>query len=136
MEELFLKNIPAFLATIGLILYFLIMGVVFISRPVKSAEAFSISPTDNAGITEIRVYYGGISLALGGFLAYIMFALENPMASLIGGLIFATTVLVTRTIFLFVDKGWKSPYTKIAIPAEVFFVIILWACYLASKAFY
>ncbi len=136
MKDLFLTNIPAFIATTGLIFYFLVMGIVFISRPVKSAEAFSISPTDNAGITEIRVYYGGISLALGGFLAYILFALENPMVSLVGGLFFATTVLVTRTIFLFLDKGWKSPYTKLAIPAEVFFVTVLWTCFFVSKAIY
>ena len=30
---------------------------------------------------------------------------------------------VTRTIFLFVDKGWKCPYTKLAIPAEGLFVV-------------
>lgn len=133
MKEIFMSNIPASVATIGLIVYFLGMGVTFIVSPVKNAKAFAVKPVDNAGVTEIRVYYGGISLALAGFLGYLMFGLEMPEASLIGGLFFATTVFVTRTIFLFVDKGWKCPYTKLAIPAEGAFVIALWACFVISK---
>lgn len=130
------KNIPASVAVVCLIGYFWGMAVVFIASPLKNAESFSIKPVDNAGKTEIRVYYGGISFALGAFLLYLILALETPVYSLVGGLFFATTVFVTRTIFLCVDKGWKCPYTKLAIPAEGFFVIALWTCFILSKVLY
>ena len=105
MKEILMSNIPAAVATIGLVLYFFGMAIVFIISPLKNAESFSVKPVDNAGITEIRVYYGGISGALGGFLLFLMLALKTPYYSMIGGLFFATTVFVTRTIFLCVDKG-------------------------------
>lgn len=136
MKEIIMSNVPAAVAAIGLILYFFGMAIVFITKPLKNAESFSVKPVDNAGITEIRVYYGGISGALGGFLLFLMLALKTPYYSMIGGLFFATTVLVTRTIFLFVDKGWKCPYTKLAIPAESLFVIALWICFILSKTMY
>ncbi|MBN2651335.1 MAG: DUF4345 family protein [Spirochaetales bacterium] len=132
MKEIIMSNLPASIATIGLCLYFAGMAIVFILSPVKNAKKFAVQPVDNAGVTEIRVYYGGISLALAIFLGYIMLGVGMPRVSLIGGVIFATTVLVTRTIFLFVDKGWKCPYTKLAIPAESLFVIALWVCFLLS----
>lgn len=134
MKEILMSNLPAGFATVCLVLYFFGMAVVFITKPLKNAESFSIKPVDNAGKTEIRVYYGGISFALGAFLLYLAYATKTPMHSLVGGMFFATTVFVTRTIFLFVDKGWKCPYTKLAIPAEGAFVIALWTCYfLATK---
>lgn len=135
-KEIFSSNIPAAVAVICLIGYFWGMAIVFISKPLKNAESFSIKPVDNAGKTEIRVYYGGISFALGAFLLYLTIALKTPVYSLAGGLFFSTTVFVTRTLFLFVDKGWKCPYTKLAIPAEGFFVIALWTCYILSKVLY
>ncbi|MBQ1995315.1 MAG: DUF4345 family protein [Clostridia bacterium] len=133
MKEILISNIPAGFATVCLALYFFGMAVVFITKPLKNAESFSIKPVDNAGKTEIRVYYGGISFALGAFLLYLAYATKTPMHSLVGGMFFATTVFVTRTIFLFVDKGWKCPYTKLAIPAEGAFVIALWTCYFLAK---
>ncbi|MBQ1967037.1 MAG: DUF4345 family protein [Clostridia bacterium] len=133
MKEILMSNIPAGFATVCLALYFFGMAVVFITKPLKNAESFSIKPVDNAGKTEIRVYYGGISFALGAFLLYLAYATKTPMHSLVGGMFFATTVFVTRTIFLFVDKGWKCPYTKLAIPAEGAFVIALWTCYFLAK---
>ena len=136
LKEIFFSNLPAGIAVIGLVLYFFGMAVVFISDPIKNAESFAVKPVDNAGKTEIRVYYGGISFALGAFLLYLTFALKTPVYSLVGGLFFATTVLVTRTIFLCIDKGWKCPYTKLAIPAESAFVIALWVCYYLSKTLY
>lgn len=136
MKEIFMSNIPASIAVIGLVGYFFGMAVVFMASPVKHAKEFSVQPFDKAGVTEIRVYYGGISLALGAFLLFLTFALKTPVYSLIGGLFFSTTVFVTRTIFLFVDKGWGCPYTKLAIPAEGFFVIALWACFILSKILY
>ena len=136
MKEIFFSNLPAGIAVIGLVAYFFGMAIVFITNPVKNAEAFAVKPVDNAGKTEIRVYYGGISFALGAFLLYLTIALKTPVYSLVGGLFFATTVLVTRTIFLFVDKGWKCPYTKLAIPAESAFVVALWVCFILSKVLY
>ncbi len=136
MKEIFFSNLPAGIAVIGLVAYFFGMAVVFITNPIKNAEAFAVKPVDNAGKTEIRVYYGGISFALGAFLLYLTIALKTPVYSLVGGLFFATTVLVTRTIFLFVDKGWKCPYTKLAIPAESAFVVALWVCFILSKVLY
>lgn len=136
MKELFFSNIPASIAVIGLVGYFFGMAIVFIISPIKNAEAFAIKPVDNAGKTEIRVYYGGISFALGAFLLYLTFALGTPVYSLVGGLFFSTTVFVTRTIFLCVDKGWKCPYTKLAIPAEGLFVVALWTCFILSKVLY
>lgn len=136
MKEIFFSNLPAGIAVIGLVLYFFGMAIVFITNPIKNAESFSVKPVDNAGKTEIRVYYGGISFALGAFLLYLTLALKTPVYSLVGGLFFSTTVLVTRTIFLCIDKGWKCPYTKLAIPAESAFVVALWACYYLSKTLY
>ena len=136
MKEILMSNIPAAVAVICLACYFFGMAIVFIISPIKNAESFSVKPVDNAGKTEIRVYYGGISFALGAFLLYLTYATKTPVHSLVGGLFFATTVFVTRTIFLFVDKGWKCPYTKLAIPAEGLFVIALWTCFILSKTLY
>lgn len=136
MKEIFFSNLPTGIAVIGLVLYFFGMAVVFITNPIKNAESFAVKPVDNAGKTEIRVYYGGISFALGAFLLYLTLVLKTPVYSLVGGLFFATTVLVTRTIFLCIDKGWKCPYTKLAIPAESAFVIALWVCFYLSKTLY
>ncbi len=136
MKEILMSNIPASVAVIGLVAYFFGMAVVFVSSPVKNAEKFSVKPVDNAGKTEIRVYYGGISFALGAFLLYLTVALKTPVYSQAGGLFFATTVFVTRSIFLCVDKSWKCPYTKLAIPAEGMFVVALWTCFILSKVLY
>ena len=64
LKELWNTNPPALFAVICLIGYFWGMAVMFIIKPLKNAESFSIKPVDNAGKTEIRVYYGGISFAL------------------------------------------------------------------------
>ncbi len=133
IKEIWAANPPAAFATICLALYFFGMAVVFITSPLKNAESFSIKPVDNAGKTEIRVYYGGISFALGAFLLYLAFATSTAFHSLVGGMFFATTVFVTRSVFLCVDKGWKCPYTKLAIPAEGAFVIALWVCFFLAR---
>ena len=131
--EILKSDIPAAVAAVCLCLYFFGMAIVFIASPIKNAESFSVKPVDNAGKTEIRVYYGGISGALGGFLLFLLLDLNTPYYSMVGCLFFATTVLSVRTIFLFVDKGWKCPYTKLAIPCESLFVIALWTCFFLSK---
>ena len=132
MLEIISQNIAATVATIGLCIYFFGTALVFILNPVKSAEKYSMKPKDEAGVTEIRVYYGGISFALGLFLAIRAFVFGKPFYSLIGGLIFSNTVFFTRFAFTFVDKSWKCAYTKLAIPAEFAFIIALWVCFIIS----
>lgn len=129
-------NAPATVATVCLIGYFTAMGIMFIPFPIENAKMFSVQPIDQAGKTEIRVYYGGISWALAIFLAFLALSLGTPYYSMIGGMIFATSVLTIRTIFTFVDKGWSCAYTKLAIPAESAFVIALWTCFFISKSMY
>lgn len=126
MKELLMSNIAASIATIGLCIYFFCTAAVFMVQPVKFADLYSMQPKDNAGITEIRVYYGGISFALGLFLAILAFGFGQPFYSLVGGLVFANVVLWTRLAFTFVDKAWDCPYTKLALPAEAVFVVALW----------
>ena len=128
------NNIAATVATIGLVIYFLCTAVVFITNPIKFGKNYSVQPVDNAGKTEIRVYYGGISFALGLFLAVLAFVFGHPFYSLVGGLIFANTVFFTRLTFTFVDKSWSCPYTKLAIPAEGAFIVVLWICFAIAVA--
>ncbi len=134
MLEVLQHNIAATVATVGLCVYFLGTAIVFISKPLKFAEQYSMLPKDEAGKTEIRVYYGGISFALGLFLALLTFVFQKPFYSLVGGLIFSNTVFFTRLTFTFVDKGWKCAYTKLAIPAEGAFVVALWICFAVAVA--
>jgi len=133
MKEILLESIPVTIAIIGLALYFFGMAIIFVAKPVKNAAMFAIKPDGPAGITEIRVYYGGISFALGLFLLILFF---NGLGSyaLIGGLIFANVVFFTRFIFTFVDKGWKEKYTKLAIPTEAVFIALLWLMFFLRKA--
>ena len=134
MLEVIKHNYAATVATIGLCIYFFITAAIFILKPIKFADNYSMKPKDEAGKTEIRVYYGGISFALGLFLAILAFVFQKPFYSLIGGLIFSNTVFWTRLIFTFVDKGWKCAYTKLAIPAEGLFIVALWICFAVAVA--
>lgn len=134
LKEAISHNIAATVATICLMIYFLGTAIVFISKPLKYGKNYSIQPVDNAGKTEIRVYYGAISAALGLFLGFLAFACAKPFYALCGGLFFSNAVFWTRLIFTFVDKGWKCPYTKLAIPAEGAFILALWICYIIAKA--
>ena len=77
LKEIWAENTPAAFAVLCLIGYFWGMAIVFIAKPLKNAESFSIKPVDNAGKTEIRVYYGGISFALGTFLLYLALTLHT-----------------------------------------------------------
>ena len=134
LKEIISDNIAAKVATLGLVIYFLCTAVVFLAKPEKFGRQYSVQPVDNAGKTEIRVYYGGISFALGLFLAVLAFVFGHPFYSLVGGLIFANTVFFTRFAFTFVDKAWSCPYTKLAIPAEGAFIVVLWICFAVAVA--
>lgn len=126
------SNIAATVATICLMVYFLGTAVVFIAKPLKYGKNYSIQPVDEAGKTEIRVYYGAISAALGLFLGFLAFICAKPFYALCGGLFFSNAVFWTRLIFTFIDKGWKCPYTKLAIPAEGAFIVSLWICFIIA----
>ena len=130
-SQIFMFNPAASVAVLGLMAYFLGVAVVFITKPIPNAKSFSMQPVDNAGKTEIRVYYGGISLSLAVFLG-VLFAFNQTMLGLIAGLCFSNAVFFIRFIFTFVDKGWKCPYTKLAIPCEGLFIVALWACFIAA----
>ncbi|MEG1529721.1 MAG: hypothetical protein RR405_05125 [Clostridia bacterium] len=134
MIEVMANNIAATIATLGLAIYFFGTAIVFMSKPLKYGKQYSVQPVDAAGKTEIRVYYGGISLALGSFLLFLCFACQQPFYALCGGLFFSNAVFWIRLIFTFVDKGWKCPYTKLAIPAEGMFIVALWICFAVSVA--
>lgn len=99
MKEIIASNIAATVATIGLCIYFFCTAVVFLSKPEKYGKQYSVQPVDNAGKTEIRVYYGGISFALGLFLAILAFVFGHPFYSLVGGLILQTRYS-SRGLFL------------------------------------
>lgn len=132
LAEIFKSDISASIATLGLIIYFLGMFATFGFAPLKFCEKFAVRPIGKAGKTEIRVYYGGISLALAIFLGFL-FLKGYPQFSLVGGLIFSNIVFFSRLIFTFIDKGWKEPYTKLALPAEGLFILGLWICFIISK---
>lgn len=136
MKDIFLANCtanwPVTIAVFGLAAYFFGVTALFIAKPVKNAAMFAMKPDGPAGVTEIRVYYGGISFALGFFLLYLFFSGLGEYA-LAGGLTFANVVFFTRFIFTFVDKGWKEKYTKLAIPTEAAFVVLLWLMFALGK---
>ncbi|MEG1645925.1 MAG: hypothetical protein RR123_01705 [Clostridia bacterium] len=133
MKAIFLASVPASIAVIGLVCYFFGMFVVFVISPIKNAKSFGVQPVDNSGKAEIRVYYGGMSLALAVLLVYLTIATKTAFFSLVCGMILSTTIFLCRVIFVTIDKAWKCPYTKLAIPAEGFFVVALWICYIIAK---
>jgi len=132
MKDLFLESIPVTIAVMGLACYFFGMAVMFMAKPVKNAAMFAIKPDGPAGVTEIRVYYGGMSFALGFFLLFLFFKGLGDY-SLIGGLVFSNVIFFTRFFFTFVDKAWKEKYTKLAIPCEAAFIVLLWLMFALSK---
>ncbi len=69
----------------------------------------------------MRCYYGAVSLALAGFLAYLL-SEELATEALTGVLFLAVAVLVTRVVGTLVDGGRTHPYTRMAIPVETGFV--------------
>lgn len=110
----------AVLAAIG---YFAVFGVAFVARP-GFVERFALAWTDPAGRTEVRCYYGGVSLALAAFLAYL---LDQDLAeqAVTGVLLLASAVLVVRVAGTVADGGWRHPYTRTALPVEALFVVAL-----------
>jgi hypothetical protein len=104
-------------------LYFFVFGTGFVFRP-ELVDRFALRWTDAAGKTEVRCYYGAVSWALAGFLAYLV-AQDLATEALTGVLFLATAVLVVRIAGTMVDGGRAHPYTRTAIPVEAAFVLAL-----------
>ncbi|NNN21288.1 MAG: hypothetical protein HKL80_04715 [Acidimicrobiales bacterium] len=105
------------------ILYFLGFGIGMIVRPalIKNFDLEWSAPT---GKTEVRCYYGALSVGLSVFMGYLMYR-HMTLPALTGMCIFATSVFVMRVIGTAIDKSWASSYTKLAIPTEALFVLAL-----------
>lgn len=101
--------------------YFFVFGTGFVFRP-ELVERFALRWTDPAGRTEVRCYYGAVSWALAGFLAYLV-AEDLATEALTGVLLLATAVLTVRIVGTVVDGGSRHPYTRMAIPVEAGFVV-------------
>ena len=102
-------------------IYFLVFGTGFVLKP-ELVDRFALRWTDAAGKTEVRCYYGAVSWALAGFLAYLL-AEDLATEALTGVLFLATAVLTVRIIGTIVDGGRDHPYTRMAIPVETAFVV-------------
>ena len=108
-------------AVIAAIGYFAVFGAGFLVRP-ELVERFALRWTDPAGKTEVRCYYGAVSLAIAGFLTYLA-ANDLAREALVGVLVLASAVFATRVIGAAVDAGRDHPYARMAIPVEAGFVI-------------
>ena len=108
---------------LGAIGYFTIFGLGFLVRP-ELAARLAPAPTDRSGRTEIRCYYGAVSVGLGAYFAYLL-AQDQADHALTGVLVLASAVLLTRVVGTAVDGGWREPYTRVAIPAETAMVLVL-----------
>lgn len=101
--------------------YFVVFGLGFVVRP-ELVGRFALRWTDPAGRTEVRCYYGAVSLALAGFIGYLV-AQDLAEAALTGVLLLAVAVLVTRVIGTAVEGDWSHAYTRVALPTETGFVV-------------
>lgn len=101
--------------------YFVAFGLGFVVRP-ELVDRFALRWTDAAGKTEVRCYYGAVSIAIGAFLVYLT-GRDLGREAITGVLFLASAVLVVRAIGTAVDGGRDHPYTRMAIPIETGFVI-------------
>jgi len=103
--------------------YFAVTGLTFLIRP-SAVGFYDIRPDGPAGRTEVRCYYGALALGLGGFVGYLGFR-QLGREALLGVLVIATAILVTRIVGATVDGAWRERYTRTAVPVEVVFVVAL-----------
>lgn len=108
---------------VGAIIYFATFGVGFLVRP-SLVSNFGLRWSDAAGRTEVRCYYGAVSCALAGFLAYLL-ANDAALHALTGVLLLAAAVLCVRIVGTAIEGAWSAPYTRLAIPTEGAFVAAL-----------
>lgn len=103
--------------------YFVVTGLTFLIRPAAVA-LYDLRPLGPAGRTEVRCYYGALALGLGAFVGYL--GLEDlGRHAIVGVLVIASAILVTRIAGAFIDGGWSERYTRTAVPVEVGFVVAL-----------
>ena len=105
--------------------YFVVFGLGFLVQPAL-VERFALRWTDAAGRTEVRCYYGALSIAIGGVLALAL-AEDQVDLALSAVLILAVSVLSTRLIATAAEGGWQHSYNRLAIPAETAMVLVLGA---------
>lgn len=105
--------------------YFVVFGLGFVLRPAL-VDRFALRWTDAAGRTEVRCYYGAVSIAIGAVLALAL-AQDHADLALSAVLILASSVLLTRVLGTVVDGGWQHPYTRLAIPTEAAMVAVVGA---------
>jgi hypothetical protein len=103
--------------------YFLFFGLGLLIKPALVSN-FAIKYDTAAGKTEVRAYYGALSIGMSGFFFYLLLN-HLQEDGLSGILMIASAVFVVRVIGTVIDKGWKESYTKLAIPTELGFVIFL-----------
>lgn len=110
----------AALATAG---YFLVFGAGFLVRPALVSR-LGLRWTTEAGKTEVRAYYGGLSWALAAFMV-IQVVRDDAVDAITLALLLAAAVLVTRIVGTIVDDARRDPYTRVALPTETAFVFAL-----------
>lgn len=103
--------------------YFAGFGLGFVVRPAFVGQ-FGLAWDAPAGKTEVRCYYGAVSLALSAFLVYLV-SEDLAVEALTGVLFLAAAVLTVRIVGTIVDGGWQHPYTRMALPIETLFVVAL-----------
>ena len=104
-------------------LYFLGFGAGFVLRP-ELVQQFGLRWTNGAGRTEVRAYYGALSLALGTFIVAEVVR-DRTADALTLALLLAGAVLVARVLGTVIDEARHDSYTRLAIPTEIAFVVLL-----------
>ncbi len=118
----FMKTIVD-LTMIGVCCYFFFFGIGFLVKP-DLVSNFALSYVSPAGKTEVRAYYGALSIGMSGFFLYLLLSHKQEYG-LTGILFLASAVFLSRVVGTIIDKGFNESYTKLAIPTELGFVILL-----------
>lgn len=114
---------PIDVAVILVVGYFTVTGLTFLIRP-SSVAFYDLRPEGAAGRTEVRCYYGALALGLGAFVAYLG-ARDLGREAILGVLMIASAILVTRVVGATIDRGWGERYNRTAVPVEAGFVAAL-----------
>lgn len=114
---------PIDVAVILVVGYFTVTGLTFLIRP-SSVAFYDLRPEGAAGRTEVRCYYGALALGLGAFVAYLG-ARDLGREAILGALMIASAILVTRVVGATIDRGWGERYNRTAVPVEAGFVAAL-----------
>ncbi len=114
----------AFLVALSYVTYFLVFGLIFVIQPSNIVEFANVTWVEgfNSGITEIRVYYGALSLGLG---VYFLWLIKQKLITqcLTGGSIISGFVVTFRIIGTIIDNAYGEAYTTLAIGFEIFFFV-------------